>query len=65
MELKGTNGFVTPSSEKDVEILNKALEIVKQKQLITEKDILSLCSGDSNQSSKIKHCLIDTEAVKP
>lgn len=65
MELKGTNGLIIPSSEKDVEILNKVLEIVKQKQLIMEKDILSLCNGDSNQSSKIKHCLIDSEAVKP
>lgn len=29
MELKGTNGLIIPSSEKDVEILNKVLEIVK------------------------------------
>lgn len=65
MEFKETKGILIPSSEADVLILNKVLEIVNQKQFIMDKDILELCNGNITLCNKTKYCLIDTEAIIP
>lgn len=65
MELKEVKGILIPSSEADVRILNKVLEMVEQKHFIMEKDILELCGGDTSLCNKAKYCLIDTEAIIP
>lgn len=62
---KETKGILIPSSEEDVRMLNKVLEIVTQNQFIMEKDILELCEGDISLCNKTKYCLIDTEAIIP
>lgn len=54
-----------PSSEEDIQILNKILEVVNKKQFIMEKDILKLCKGDNSLCYKTKYCLINTEAIIP
>ena len=65
MVFKETKGILIPSSEEDVRMLNKVLEIVTQNQFIMEKDILELCEGDISLCNKTKYCLIDTEAIIP
>lgn len=65
MEFKEVKGILIPSSEEDVQILNKVLEVVNQNLFIMEKDILKLCNGDNSLCNKTKYCLIDTEAIIP
>lgn len=64
MEIECTKVTVIPSSEEEVQLLDRILDIVSKMQYILKKDILELCNGDEDLCNKTIYCLTDTEAVK-